>query len=238
MESNKTKTTVGMRAIKVLATFLEDPSSREIAVLQMKEWLSDPSAANNKTLQIIAATLFTHIDVKEAFKVLKKGSNMEQYAMLVQLYLKIDRLDLAQAQLKSMKASDEDHTLSMLSAAWVALSTPGKAQEASYIYDELIDKYGASAVLLNGLAAAKMHLNQFEESESSLQEALNKSPSDPDSLANLITVSYHLQRPQNVINRYVSQLKAKAPQHELVTLMANFDSAFDRVATNLSAQAK
>jgi hypothetical protein len=62
----------------LLARFLEDQSTKELAVLQMKEWLSDGSAVNNKTLQIIAATLFTYVDVKEAFRVLKKGSNFEQ----------------------------------------------------------------------------------------------------------------------------------------------------------------
>jgi len=31
------------------------------------------------------------------------------------------------------------------------------AQDAAYIYDELIDKYGGSSLLLNGLAVAKMH---------------------------------------------------------------------------------
>jgi hypothetical protein len=38
----------------------------------------------------------------------------------------------------------------------------------------LIDKYGASATLLNGLAVSKMHQGLFEEAEASLQEALTK----------------------------------------------------------------
>lgn len=93
-------------------------------------------------------------------------------------------------------------------------------------------------MLLNGLAAAKMQQGQFEEAETQLQEALKKAPSDPDTLANLISVSYHLQRPQNVVNRYLSLLKTKAPNHELVTLMANFESAFDRTATALRVNIK
>lgn len=42
--------------------------------------------------------------------------------MMVQLYLRMDRLDLAQTTLKSMKALDEDNSLSMLATAWVNLS--------------------------------------------------------------------------------------------------------------------
>ena len=41
---------------------------------------------------------------------------------MVQLYLRIDRLDLAQKEQKAMKALDEDNSLSMLATAWVNLS--------------------------------------------------------------------------------------------------------------------
>jgi len=118
-------------------------------------------------------------------------------------------------------------------------------QDAAYVYDELVDKYGGSALLLNGLAVAKvpilpiphriaphrttphrtaphlrvhcslrhpcpsialcgcvqMHQQQYEEAESYLQEALTKAPSDPDSLANLIVASQHLQRAPEVVAR-------------------------------------
>lgn len=71
-----------------------------------------------------------------------------------------------------------------------------------YIYEELIDKYGATLLLLNGIAVAKMQLGLFEEAETSLQDSLAKNPSDPDALANLIVVSHHLDRSPEVINRY------------------------------------
>ncbi len=49
-----------------------------------------------------------------------------------------------------------------------------KAQEASFVFDELVDKYGASAALLNGLAISKMQQGNFEEAETHLLEALTK----------------------------------------------------------------
>ena len=42
------------------------------------------------------------------------------------------------------------------------------------MYEELIDKYGSSPMLLNGLAVSKMHQGLFEEAETHLQEALTK----------------------------------------------------------------
>lgn len=69
----------GLLSIRLLATYLSNPSTKETAMLQVKEWLSDPSAANSKTLRIIAATLFMHDDnCKEAIKAISSLSNMEQ----------------------------------------------------------------------------------------------------------------------------------------------------------------
>jgi coatomer subunit epsilon len=44
-------------------------------------------------------------------------------ALLIQLYIRIDRLDLAEKHLKVMKSADEDSTLSMLASAWIGLSS-------------------------------------------------------------------------------------------------------------------
>lgn len=56
-------------------------------------------------------------------------------------------------------------------------------------------------MLLNGVAVAKIHQAQYEEAEQLLQEALTKAPGDADTLANLIVVGYHLNRPADVISR-------------------------------------
>lgn len=230
-------TPVGLRAVKLLATYLEDPSSKEIAVLQLNEWLSDPVASGNKTLKMMAATLFLHEDnVKEAYKAIGNPSTLEQYALLVQIHLRIDRADLAQKELKTMKSLDDENALTQLASAWVNLSSgqPAKIQEAAYTYDELIDKYGSSPSLLNGLAVAKMHQGQWEEAEAALKEAITKAPTDPDSLSNMITLCHHTQKPADVINRFVNQLKGKAPNHPFVQSLEMFDRAFDRVASTLA----
>lgn len=66
----------------------------------------------------------------------------------------------------------------LLSSLPISTQGGAKVQEAAYIYDELIDKYGSSPVLLNGLAVSKMHLAQWEEAETALKEAITKVRND------------------------------------------------------------
>ena len=46
-------------------------------------------------------------------------------ALCVHVYLKMDRLDLAERQAKAMAAVDDDATLSQLAHAWVGLHQVG-----------------------------------------------------------------------------------------------------------------
>lgn len=45
-------------------------------------------------------------------------------------------------------------------------------QEASFIFQELVTKFGPSVMLLNGLAVAHLHQGKFEEAEKALMEAV------------------------------------------------------------------
>ena len=70
---------IGKRAVKLLAAYLENPNNRDIIILQLNEWLSDATASANKTLQLVAASIFTAEDnTKDAFRVLRDGANLEQ----------------------------------------------------------------------------------------------------------------------------------------------------------------
>ncbi|CAN0099471.1 unnamed protein product, partial [Laminaria digitata] len=161
-----------LQAVRLTARYLSSPDNREIIIETLKMWLSDPASCNNPTVQLLAAAVFMHEgDVKEAARTINNGVTMEQRAMLAQIYLKMDRVDLALKQVRVLQQADEDATLTQLVIAWVHVAQGGKRyQEAAYIFEELIDKYQASPMLLNSSAVAKMHMGEYQDAESSLIE--------------------------------------------------------------------
>lgn len=139
-------------------------------------------------------------------------------ALTIQIYLKIQRLDLAKAELEQMQSKDDDSALTQLATAWVYLGMGGeKYQEAAYIYQEQADKSGANVTLLNGLAAANIRLQRYDEALRNLQKAvkmeggLDDLPSTASSnevLVNLLVCATHLRK-KSLVEDCLRRLKQR-----------------------------
>jgi len=219
-----------LQAVKLLATYLSSEDNKEIALVTVKQWLADGVAANNAILQVIAGIIYYHEqNYEEAMKVLHQSDSLEALALLVQCYLRIDRIDSAEKELKAMGKKDEDATATQLATAWTYIAMSGdKVQEAFFIFKELADKYGTSVQLLNGQAVCSIALKKFEEAERLLLDALEKNSKDADTLANLITCYLHMKKQNEIITRYVSQLKVAAPNHPWVSSVKTAEESFER----------
>ncbi|CAN0363677.1 unnamed protein product, partial [Hapterophycus canaliculatus] len=90
-----------LQAVRLMAQFLSNPDSQEIVIETLKMWLTDAASCNNPTVQLLAAAVFSHVgDLKEAVRSIRNGVTMEQTAMLAQIYLRMDRVDLALKQVR------------------------------------------------------------------------------------------------------------------------------------------
>ncbi|EOD15109.1 COPE1, epsilon subunit of the coatomer [Emiliania huxleyi CCMP1516] len=229
---------VALQAVKMLASYLSGVS-KEAVVAQLKEWLTDATAQDNWQLILVAATVFLHErDHKEALKISHQSTQIDVMALVVQIYLQMDRPDLARKLVKSMQEQYDDDTLTKLSHAWTSLCESGgeTAQDALYEFQELGEKYHMSLMLLNAMASCNMHMGRFDEAERLLQEALSQSPNDTTSLINLVVCLNQLQKPAEVIGRYTSQLKISAPAHPWVAKYGELETSFDRCANQLSKE--
>lgn len=71
---------VPLQAVKLLASYLSSPpKGREVALLQLEDWLADASAAANTTLQFVAGSIYLHQgDLAAALTAVKGGgTNLE-----------------------------------------------------------------------------------------------------------------------------------------------------------------
>ena len=117
-------------------------------------------------------------------------------------------------------------------------------QEAYYIYQEMIDKLGATSVLLNGQAVTFLAQGKYSEAEAALNEAMEKDPNNADTLVNMIVLSQHQGKAPEVgqflnlflpnehyqvSNRYLSQLKDMDPNHGFVVKLNKKEEDFDRM---------
>lgn len=221
-----------LQAVKLLALYLSSPDSKESTIASIKELLGDAAIGNNPILRLIAGTIFMHEqDYNEALKYTNAGDTMELYALNVHIFIKMNRSDYAEKQLRVMQQIDEDHTLTQLATAWLYLAVGGsKIQEAYLIFQDFSEKYQMTSLILNGKAVCCMHMGNFDEAESFLLEALNKDAKDRETLANLVVCSLHLGKSSS---RFLSQLKLSDPEHMLLkrelTAEENFNRAIQTV---------
>ena len=228
---------MAMEAVKALAVFETNPSKSDVCIEKVESWLGDEMTANNPTLRLIAGIMYTKLGkYTEALGVLKgAGANQPEHsALIIHILILMNRIDVAQRELAELENSNaDDAVITQLAQGWVYCSLGGsKTEEASYIFQELIDKFDPTVVLLNNLALCKIHMEQYPEAEEMLMTALEESPGNVDSIVNLIVVSRHLNRPQETVDKLMDQLKQKDPNNLKLKEWLEAEKVFDQHLEN------
>jgi coatomer subunit epsilon len=220
---------VDARAVKILARYLAagaESEKKNDALASLAQIVSEHK--KNRMVALMAATIYMHEQkYEDALSILHSRASLEAMALNVQCYLSIFRTDLAQKEVQAMIAINEDATITQLSIARVNLMLGGaKCQEAYFIFQEMCEKYSQTVLLLNGLSACQMLQNNFGEASILLKQALDKNPTDPMTLLNVICCDQHTSKGADHFSVYMKQLKSSASSSALLSIDA-LDASFD-----------
>jgi coatomer protein complex subunit epsilon len=217
----------GIQALQLKAKYetASSDSEKQGFVQQLQTMLGD---GVTPSVQLTAAHVFLASDLKkEALQCVHLGTTMEHISCAMQLYLQVDRIDLAQQQLAQLKRADEESILTQLSGVQLALATGSfAAKDALHSLNQLSEQYGPSTFLLNLMACACLQQGQYAMAEQRLEQARQEfSANDADTLCNLIVACQYQDKPTAPL---VAELKSRFPSHFLAKGLEIVEGAFER----------
>lgn len=226
-----------LQVVKLLAQLHKDQPMSDTAAAALQAWTSDDVAIASPCCLLMCAIAYAHLgDFDNALRTANRVNGLEELAVKVQVLLKMDRIDVAEKEVAKMQSIDEDATLTQLATAWTHLAKGGEnVQEAVYIYQDLLERHGATDSILNGMAVCHMAMGKADESERVLKEALTKNPNCASTLINVICSSKYKNKPAELVSRYFAQLQLVAPSNVWLLDYKQKEADFDKLAEQIAA---
>lgn len=214
-----------LQAVKCFADYLSTRSADK--PLKTLNSQIESLAPDNWVSPVMCASIQLQEGQHEnALRTLQLTDHIEGLAMQTQIFIMLERVDLAKKQIAKM---DEDATVTQLATAWTNISIGGeKAQEAYYIYQELMDKTQSSPNLLNGAAAAHIAQGKWEEADGAVKEAAEKDPNFAETLINQVMVSTQTGC-EDIARRTLATLRGSCQTHPFVKDLEKKESDMDRL---------
>jgi coatomer protein complex subunit epsilon len=235
-EINQSTASTALKAVRRFAEYIADPKKRSKIASEVAEEVNGNIDPEDTNLLMIANILIRQNNIDDALRALHLSESLECRAATIQCLLKLDRVDLAIREWKKMQEINEDATITQLALAWVNMAAgKEKLQEAFYIYQEMIDKYGATPYLQVSQASSLIQQGKYSEAEKLLLDAQQRDANDPDIIINLLTVSQFLGKAPEVSNRFVNQLTEEYPDHPWVVDYLNKEKLFERLVESSTA---
>jgi len=223
-------------AVKLLAQFVSTKNADDIYA---KGHALLPKASADPLLQLTLGLLFFRLNkLEEALKLLHNCSILEAHALIVQMYLVMNRVDLASKELAKLQNLKDDAIPTQLASTWVNACGREKLKDAIDTYQELMDKYGPSVPLLNGIAVAQMHAGALDKAEKALKDALLIDSKSAVTQINLFVVYEHQAKGPDVLKRQFNMIKSVAPDHPWVISVSRSEEHFDATVQKFEADLK
>ncbi|KAF8653534.1 hypothetical protein AX16_003899 [Volvariella volvacea WC 439] len=185
-------------------------------------------------VRVLAGIAFARAgEVEEALETLgSETEDLEAVAVIVQIYLFINRPDLAKKEFERAKRWAEDDLLLQLIESTIGLVTgkDGYSNTSSFYTEQLGNPSLTSPHLLTARGVTRILRNEIPEAKSDLEEALSQQPDDAETVAALVVASGLGIAKRAEADELWSQFQSKYPEHPLVQDVEEHSSKFDEAA--------
>ncbi|KAF2201645.1 hypothetical protein GQ43DRAFT_440392 [Delitschia confertaspora ATCC 74209] len=198
-------------AVRLLAEYEEGND-----VVDQARKLVERHGSDNLTVQLCGGMILSRAgEVEEALALLSKHQgSLDAVALIVQIHLQQNRIDLAAKEAQRARKWAQDSLLVNIAESWVGMREGGeKYQSAFYVFEELAQSnQSQSAHSLVAQAVSELHLGRLPEAEAALQQALVINEKYADTIANMIVLNTILGNTAET-EELKAQLENVNPEH-------------------------
>ncbi|KAI9189987.1 hypothetical protein H9P43_001420 [Blastocladiella emersonii ATCC 22665] len=227
-------------ALRVVADFLaaggsKNPDALNAANEAIQALIADPVRGANPRVRVVVGEYLLATNQLDAVVatvgLLAKEHNVDAASILLQTFLEIDRVDLAELLAADVGRWAEDAIQAQVLEARAGMAAGNKVQDALWAWEELVQTYAASPFLLCMMGTCHLLQNNLVEAARLLNEAIAMDPAYADAHVNLVVAAAAAGKAD--LNQ-VSALWASFPSHPFTENLALKAGAFDRAAAKFS----
>ncbi|KAG7096396.1 hypothetical protein E1B28_003839 [Marasmius oreades] len=236
---------VAFRAVASLARYVaaQGESTKEASLEELRD-LSveiegddvEATPREKASVRVIAGTAFAMAgEVEEALETLGTDTeDLEAVAVIVQIYLSINRPDLAKREYERSKRWAEDDLLLQLIESNIGLVTgkDGYSNTLSFYTEQLGNPSLTSPHILTARGVTRILRNEIPEAKSDLEESMEQQQqNDAESLAAYIVACGLGPSKKGEADEHWLRLQTEHPTHPLVLDMAQKSALFDEAVS-------
>ncbi|CCL98612.1 uncharacterized protein FIBRA_00614 [Fibroporia radiculosa] len=237
---------VTLKAVSALARYVgaADASEKDASLEELRDLCVelegedvDADEREKNLVHVLAGTAFALAnEVEEALETLGVGTNtesVEAVALIVQIYLSINRPDLARKEFERARRWAEDDLLLQLIEASIGLITgkDGYADCNSFYTEQLGNPSLSSPHLLTARGVTRLLRGEITAAKSDFEEAVSQQggTADAETLAAMTVAAGLGPSKASEADQLWSQLSSEYPRHPLVADVGRKAQLFDEL---------
>ncbi|KAJ7066640.1 coatomer complex protein [Mycena amicta] len=227
---------VALKAVSALARYVASPKAEsileELRDLAVEiEGDVEGSERDKLAVRVLAGTAFARAgEVEEALETLgSETEDLEAVALIVQIYLSINRPDRAKKEFERAKNWAEDDLLLQLIESSIGLvaAKDGYSNANSFYTEQLANPSLSSPHILTARGVTRILRNEIPEAKSDLEESLEQQKDDAETLAAFVVAAGIEAKKSDEADELWTRLSTEHPSHPLVVDVSQKADLFD-----------